>query len=72
MGVRLNQAKLTAFNFDLANPPPSLPTVGRSTATVLRTSSFLGGSATIDRGSIGWTGIIASAAQGSFNASTTD
>ena len=70
MGVRLNQAKLTAFNFDLANPP----TVAANSWAIdshgfCGTSSFLGGSATIDRGSIGWTGIIASAAQGSFNAS---
>ena len=70
MGVRLNQAKLTAFNFDLANPP----TVAASSWALdsygfCGTSSFPSGSATIDRGSIGWSGILASAAQGSFSAS---
>jgi hypothetical protein len=70
MGVMLNQAKLTAFNFDL----PSPPTIAAS-GWALDSYGFCGkanfpsGSATLDRGSIGWSGIAATASQGRFSAS---
>jgi hypothetical protein len=69
MGVRLNQAKLTAFNFDLPNPPTTaaggwaLDSYG-----FCGSASFPSGTATIDRGSLSWSGIATSASRGSFSA----
>ena len=68
-GVLLNQASLTAFNFDLPNPPSqSVNGWALNTAGFCGKASFSAGSASLDQGSIGWSGITASAAQGSFSA----
>ena len=69
MGVSLNQARLTAFNFDLPQPPSAAATGwALDSLGFCGKANFGGGSATLDRGSIGWSGIAASASQGSFNA----
>ena len=72
MGVLLNQAKLTAFNFDLPNPPTASPTGwALDSYGFCGSASFPPGSATMERGSLGWAAIAASASRGSFSATYT-
>jgi hypothetical protein len=69
MGVALNQAKLTAFNFNLPNPPAAGATGwALDSYGFCGQASFASATATIDRGTIGWSGISATAAQGAFTA----
>ncbi|MHB8743162.1 MAG: hypothetical protein ACYC9L_08530 [Sulfuricaulis sp.] len=69
MGVLLNQASLTAFNFNLQNPP-TMPVSGWAIDSYgfSGQAQFPKGSATLDQGSLAWDSISASAAQGSFTA----
>ncbi len=70
MGILLNQPTLTAFNLDLPNPP-SAPAPGWALDSYgfCGHMTFPGASASLDRGSVSWTGISASASQGMFSAS---
>ena len=69
MGVRLNQPKLTAFNFDLPNPPTTNPSGwALDSYGFCGSAKFPAGSATVDRGTLGWGAITASASQGGFSA----
>lgn len=70
MGVALNQSRLTAFNFDLPQPPNAGVTGwALDSLGFCGNASFGSGGATLDRGSIAWSGIAATAGQGSFSAS---
>lgn len=70
MGVLLNQPMLTAFNLDLPNPPTaSAPGWALDSYGFCGRTNFPAGSAALDRGSLSWTGIAASASQGAFSAS---
>jgi hypothetical protein len=69
MGVLLNQARLTAFNFDLPNPPTATAAGwALDSYGFCGSANFPSGSASLDRGSISWNGIAANASQGSFSA----
>jgi hypothetical protein len=69
MGVALNQAQLTAFNFDLQNPQTT-----SASGWALDSQGFCGTAAfhaahfPMDRGSLDWGGVTASAAHGGFTA----
>jgi hypothetical protein len=70
MGVLLNQPTLTAFNLDLPNPPTApAPGWALDSYGFCGHTSFPAGSASLDRGSLSWTGIAASASRGAFSAS---
>lgn len=70
MGVMLNQPTLTAFNLDLPNPPTApAPGWALDSYGFCGHTSFPAGSASLDRGSVAWTGIAASATRGAFSAS---
>jgi hypothetical protein len=70
MGVLLNNAKLTAYNFNLQHPP-----VTAASGWALDSYGFCGqahfasASFPIDQGNISWSGIATTASQGSFSAS---
>ena len=71
MGVLFNKAKLSPFSFDLTPPPPPLPVTGWAIDDYngfSGTASFGPDSFTIDRGSLSWQSISATASQGSFSA----
>lgn len=69
MGVLLNQAKLTAFNFNLQNPPTAQASGWAIDGSGLcGQAQFPSGSFRVDRGTLAWSSIAAQATQGSFSA----
>ena len=70
MGVYLKSAQLTAFNFDLRNPP-SVPASGWAIDGygLCGRATFPSATFPVDQGSLSWSSIVAQASQGSFSAS---
>lgn len=70
MGVLLNQAKLTAFNFNLQNPPTAAAAGWAiDGAGLCGQAQFPASSFQVDRGALSWSSIAAQASGGSFSAS---
>ena len=69
IGVLLNGAKLTAFNFALQHPPTAdLNGWAIDGYGLCGRASFGSGTFTVDQGTLGWTGIAAQATGGAFSA----
>jgi hypothetical protein len=69
MGVLLEQAQLSAYSFNLPNPPSApAPGWGLDSYGLCGLASFPAGSLRMDQGSIGWGQITATASQGAFQA----
>jgi hypothetical protein len=70
MGVYLKNAQLTAFNFDLRNPP-SVPATGWAIDGygLCGQAKFQSASFPVDQGTLAWASIGVQASQGSFSAS---
>jgi hypothetical protein len=69
IGVLLNGAKLTAFNFALQHPPTAdLNGWAIDGYGLCGQASFGSGTFSVDQGTLGWTGIAAQATGGAFSA----
>lgn len=69
MGVLLNQARLTAFNFNLQNPPTAAAGGWAIDGYGLcGQAQFPSGSFRVDQGALSWSSVAAQASQGSFSA----